>query len=151
LKPCRPIFHYDDPKNKRPHQPPPSRNHSSTFVHKSYTDSLKNGIAKGGSIHDNTSTQPSKILPISTKTSSSSRSIINTSSSSPSDQSNNNATLNQILSCLTDIKQDIKTLKNDVFHFEQEQLKLIYKVDNIKLELESFGSPSYALDDDIKD
>ncbi len=107
--------------------------------------------AKEGSMHDNTSTQFSEILPTSKMTFSSSRITSNASSSSSSDQSNNNATLSQILSCLTDLKQDIKTLKNDIFHLEQEQSKLIHKVGNIELEFESFESPSYELDDEMKD
>jgi len=102
-------------------------------------------------MHDNTFIQLSEISSTSKKTSSSSRSTINISSSSPSDQFNNNAILNQILSCLTDIKQDIKTLKNDVFHLEQEQSKLIHKVGNIELKLKSFGFLSYALNNEMKD
>jgi len=102
-------------------------------------------------MYDNTFSQSSESPSIFKRISSSSRSTINASSSSSSDQSNNNATLNQILSCLTELKQDIKTLKNNVFQLKQEQSKLIHKVGNIELELESFSSPSYALDDEMKD
>ncbi len=102
-------------------------------------------------MHENTSNQPSEIPSISKKTSSLSESTNNTSLSSSSDQSNNNATLNQILSCLTNIKQDIKTLKYDVHNFKQEQSKLIHRMGNIELEIESFRSPSYELNDEMKD
>ncbi len=150
-RPRRLISHYDNPKNKYPNQLPPSHNYSTNSSHKSYADFLKNGTNKGGSIYDNTAIQSSKIPSTSKKTSHPSGFTNNTSSSDSPDQSNNNATLNQILSCLTDIKQDIKSLKYDIHNLEQEQSKLIHKVDNIESELESFGSPSYELDDKVKD
>ena len=81
---------------------------------------------------------------------SNSGSAVNTTSSSHPGQPNN-ATLNQILSCLNDIKQDIKSLKNDVLNLELEQSKLVHQVGNIESELASYETPSYELDDKMKD
>ncbi len=80
-RPRHSISHYDDPKNRRSNQLPPSCNYSTISVSKSYADFLKNGITKEGSIYDNTSHQPFEILSPSKKTSSSSGSTNNTTSS----------------------------------------------------------------------
>ncbi len=68
-------------------------------------------------MHDHILIQSSKPSFKSQKTPSGSGSTANMTSSSPPDQSNN-ATLNQILCCLTNIKQDIKSLKHDVHNLE---------------------------------
>jgi len=72
-------------------------------------------------MHDNTFTQSFKLSSKSQKTHLQLGSATNTTLSSFPNQSNN-ATFNQILSYLTDIKQDIKSLKHDIHNLNKNKL-----------------------------